>query len=173
MGLRAAIDPSQIPSVPEVALADQSVWSSEPFLSCDTQRTVPLSTSTYNAVDQGWRCYFELASALRLSNNWASLCSQGNSSPRFIRATTYAFPHTHDLASSCEIPLAAIIQPFARQRPEEMPVPIVDFGLDGPPRCSECRAYINPWTIWTMSGRRWVCNLCGKESTGQHIQYIV
>ncbi|KAF8310997.1 hypothetical protein DL93DRAFT_2169377 [Clavulina sp. PMI_390] len=140
VGLRTAIDPNQIPSVPEVSLEDQFVWSSQPFYTCDTQHTIPLSTSVYNTVDQG------------------------NSSPRFIRATTYAFPHSSDLASTCELPLAAIVQPFSRQRAEESAIPVVDPGPDGPLRCSECRGYVNPWTVWTLSGNHWVCNLCGTES---------
>lgn len=160
----STIDPNLIPAVPEVAAADQAIWSSEPFLTCDTRRTVPLSTSTFNAVDQG-QCGRLLDSSRETRND--TVLSKGNSSPRFIRATTYAFPQSQDLASSCEIPLAAILQPFADQRPEEIPVPIVDFGPHGPPRCANCRAYVNPWTVWTMSGQRWVCNLCGTESTGE------
>ena len=52
-GLRAAIPPDQVPSPVDSALADQRIWSSEPFLTCDTERTVPLAGSDYNAVDQG------------------------------------------------------------------------------------------------------------------------
>lgn len=53
VGLRSAIDPAQIPSAPDVALADQAIWSQEPFMTCDTQRTVPLALSAYTTVDQG------------------------------------------------------------------------------------------------------------------------
>jgi len=37
----------------------------------------------------------------------------GNASPRFIRCTTYSLPCTADLAKQCQVPLAAIIKPFA------------------------------------------------------------
>ncbi|KAF9517526.1 hypothetical protein BS47DRAFT_1371371 [Hydnum rufescens UP504] len=139
-GLRASIPADQVPSPVASALADQRIWSSEPFLTCDTERAVPLAGSDYNAVDQG------------------------NSSPRFLRPCTYAIPNSHDLATSCEVPLSLVLQPFAQQRAEEYPVPVVDFGAPGPPRCGDCRAYVNPWCIWIMNGQRWICNICRKEN---------
>lgn len=56
-GLRSAIDPRQIPSAIESAEADQAIWSNENFKTCDTQRTIPLSQSDYNALDQGGQMY--------------------------------------------------------------------------------------------------------------------
>lgn len=37
----------------------------------------------------------------------------GNASPRYIRCTTYCFPCTADMAKQAQIPLAAVITPFA------------------------------------------------------------
>lgn len=73
------------------------------------------------------------------------------------------------MASSCSIPLAACIQPFVELLPNEEPVPAIDFGENGPPRCSQpwCRAYINPWCFFTQSGSKWRCNLCEKETEGK------
>lgn len=68
---------------------------------------------------------------------------------------------------SCGLPLALIIQPFAAVRGGEDPIPVVEFGQDGPPRCTECQAYVNAWCVWTMGGQRWVCNLCGTENPGK------
>ncbi|KAF8328183.1 uncharacterized protein EI90DRAFT_3281390 [Cantharellus anzutake] len=139
-GPRAAIDLSQIPSVADTYLADQSIWTKEPFLTCQTERTIPLSASEYNAVDQG------------------------NSSPKFVRASTYAFPHSAHLASSCHIPLGFVFQPFAEQRSEENAIPLVSFDGNGPLRCLECRTYVNPWFRWTSGGQKWMCNICGTEA---------
>lgn len=41
------------------------------------------------------------------------LTVSGNASPRYIRCTTYCFPCTADMAKQAQIPLAAIITPFA------------------------------------------------------------
>lgn len=37
----------------------------------------------------------------------------GHSSPRYLRCTAYCFPCTSDMAKQAQIPLAAVIQPFA------------------------------------------------------------
>ncbi len=59
-----------------------------------------------------------------------------------------------------------VFQPFAEQRAEERAIPLVTFDGDGPPRCPECRAYVNPWFIWTSSGQKWKCNICGTTAQG-------
>lgn len=42
-----------------------------------------------------------------------SLTLSGNASPRYIRCTTYCFPCTADMAKQAQVPLAAVIMPFA------------------------------------------------------------
>ena len=47
---------------------------------------------------------------------------------------------------------------------EESP-PCIDFGPEGPVRCSRCGGYVNPWVAWSDGGAQWTCNLCGQENT--------
>ncbi|EJC98563.1 uncharacterized protein FOMMEDRAFT_113703 [Fomitiporia mediterranea MF3/22] len=135
-GLRARIDPEQIPSPVDVAEYDAELWAGKPHMTLPGDH-VPLATTDCVSIDQG------------------------NSSPRFVRATTWHIPYSATLADSCKVPIAAIIQPFAGIQPGEEEIPEVDCGESGPARCAECRGYINPWCTWVSGGSKWRCNLCG------------
>jgi len=91
--------------------------------------------------------------------------SAGNSNPRFMRATTWNIPNSSELADACQIPMAAVVQPFADHGPGEETVPVVNCEDDSMPvRCEMCRGYVNPWCTWISGGSKWRCNLCGHQN---------
>ncbi|CAO1628429.1 unnamed protein product [Sympodiomycopsis kandeliae] len=138
-GPKANIDPDQIPAPVEPQEADQAAFDREWFQTCG-RGPLPLSTTDFAAVDQG------------------------NCNPKHMRLSTYSIPFTEELANTAQLPLAVNVQPFAQLRADEAPVPVVDCGPAGPPRCKKCRAYINPWAVFVEGGQKWVCNLCGTST---------
>lgn len=135
-GPKANISADQVPAPVENQEADQAFFDKQWFATCGTGG-LPLSTTDFGAVDQG------------------------NANPKFMRLTTYSMPFSDELASTAQLPLAVNIQPLAQLRPDEQPIPVIDCGPSGPPRCKRCRAYVNPWVIFVEGGQKWVCNLCG------------
>ncbi|KAF3614043.1 putative 40S ribosomal protein S24-1-like [Capsicum annuum] len=79
-------------------------------------------------------------------------CNQANPPP---------IPRTVDLLTTSAMQLALLIQPLALPHPSEQPLQVVDFGENGPVRCSRCKGYINPFVKFIDQGRRFICNFCG------------
>ncbi|KAI8911354.1 Sec23/Sec24 trunk domain-containing protein [Powellomyces hirtus] len=136
---RSRIDPNQVPSPITVQEADQALYEDAPF-STMSKSVPPLPSTTFKAIDDG------------------------NCNPRFIRLTTYNIPCTEELSNTTSIPLGLIVQPLAELAPDEEPIELVDFGEKGPVRCTRCKAYVNPYFLWTDGGRKFVCNLCSIEN---------
>ncbi|KZV15102.1 protein transport protein Sec24-like [Dorcoceras hygrometricum] len=78
-----------------------------------------------------------------------------------MRCTINQIPCTVDLLSTSAMQLALLVQPLALPHPSEEAVQVVDFGENGPVRCSRCKGYINPFMKFIDQGRRFICNFCG------------
>ncbi|KAG0300638.1 COPII coat Sec23p-Sfb3p heterodimer component [Dissophora globulifera] len=135
-GSKSRIDPDHIPSPVAVQEADQIEWDDKPFITSSRTHYTPLASSDFMAIDEG------------------------NCNPRFFRMTTYNIPNTEDLLNTSQLPLGLVIQPLAKLRADEAPIETVDFGDVGPARCRRCKAYINPYMVFTNGGQKFVCNLC-------------
>ncbi|KAF2134420.1 Sec23/Sec24 family protein-like protein [Dothidotthia symphoricarpi CBS 119687] len=85
---------------------------------------------------------------------------QGNSSPKYARLTLNSIPVSAEALAATALPLGLVLQPLAALQEGEQPVPVLDFGETGPPRCRRCRAYINPFMQFKAGGNKFVCNMC-------------
>ncbi|KAF3099744.1 COPII coat Sec23p-Sfb3p heterodimer component [Orbilia oligospora] len=134
-GAQHRVDPDAIPSIPEARESAQKYADSQIYPTLERHHPPP-ATTDFMAHDQG------------------------NSSPKFARMTLNNVPANTELLAQTGLPLSLILTPLAAQKPEEGPVPVLDFGDTGPPRCRRCRTYINPFMQFTGSGAKFVCNMC-------------
>jgi protein transport protein SEC24 len=145
--VRADVAAKQIPSLPELREADQALWRTVPFCTWDNRTSYPSSQTDYTCIDQG------------------------NSSPKFARLTLPLVPATAETLEKTELPLALVLQPLAEQRPEEMPIPVIDFGPEGPPRCTNCMSYISPFHSFGSGGGQFHCPMCGSATQTRQSYY--
>ncbi|XP_068961003.1 protein transport protein Sec24D isoform X2 [Petaurus breviceps papuanus] len=130
------LDPDSIPSPIQVIENDRSTRSGQVYATNMRGQVPPLVTTD---------CIIQ---------------DQGNASPRYIRCTTYCFPSTSDMAKQSQLPLAAIIKPFATIPPNEVPLYLVNHGESGPVRCNRCKAYMCPFMQFIEGGRKYQCGFC-------------
>ena len=135
-GGQGKVNPDQIPSVPLSRDLPAEYYQSHGYPTME-QRLPPPATTPLVAFDQG------------------------NASPKHARLTLNCIPSSHEQLVATGLPLGLVLQPLARQSDGEQAIPVLDFGETGPPRCRRCRAYINPFMIFSNGGNRMTCNLCG------------
>uniref|UniRef100_K9IPQ2 Putative vesicle coat complex copii subunit sec24/subunit sfb2 n=1 Tax=Desmodus rotundus TaxID=9430 RepID=K9IPQ2_DESRO len=130
------LDPDAVPSPIQVIENDRATRGGQVYVTSTRGQVPPLVTTDYVVQDQG------------------------NASPRYIRCTTYCFPSTSDMAKQAQVPLAAVITPFATVPPNEAPLYLVNHGEAGPVRCNRCKAYMCPFMQFIEGGRRYQCGFC-------------
>ncbi|EPB87319.1 hypothetical protein HMPREF1544_05844 [Mucor circinelloides 1006PhL] len=137
---RPRIDPDQMPAPVQVREQDQELFEDKFFGTLERDR-VPFATTNFIGLDQG------------------------NCNPRFMRSTVDRIPCNKELADKSKLPLGLVVQPLAKLRSDEVGIQVVDHGEEGPIRCSRCRAYINPWCVFTHGGSKFECNICTHSNT--------
>lgn len=130
------VNPNQIPSVPLSRDVAAEYYKGHVYPTME-QHLPPPATTPFVAYDQG------------------------NSSPKYARLTLNCIPSSHDQLAATGLPLGLVLQPLAKQGDGEQAIPVLDFGDVGPPRCRRCRAYINPFMVFSNGGNKMTCNLCG------------
>lgn len=88
----------------------------------------------------------------------------GSAGPRYMRSTLNAVPASADLLKATSLPLIISVNPLALPHQGDTPVEIIDMGSSGPLRCSQCKAYVNPYMRIVDNGRRMQCCFCGALS---------
>ncbi|KAK0948176.1 COPII coat Sec23p-Sfb3p heterodimer component [Friedmanniomyces endolithicus] len=134
-GAQARVNPDQIPSVPLSRDSSAEHYKTQIYPTME-QHLPPPATTPFVPYDQG------------------------SASPKYARLTLNCIPHAHDQMVSTGLPLGLVLQPLAKQADGEQAIPVLDFGETGPPRCRRCRAYINPFMVFSNGGNRMTCNLC-------------
>ena len=129
------VDPEQVPSIPWSRDAPAEYYLEHVYPTME-QHLPPPSCVPFVAVDQS------------------------NASPKYCRLTLNNIPTTSEALSATSVPLGLVLQPLAPQQDGEQPVPVIDFGDSGPPRCRRCRTYINPFMVFRSGGNKVVCNMC-------------
>lgn len=79
-----------------------------------------------------------------------------NCASTYIQLSSEVFPENKEVQRKSELPLCAIIRPFAQlDNPQ-----VSHFGSHQIIRCDSCRAYINIFSLVSDDSRSFTCNLC-------------
>lgn len=135
-GAQGRVNPDQIPSVPLSRDLPTEHYKTHVYPTME-QHVPPPATTPFVALDQG------------------------SASPKYGRLTLNCIPGSNEQLNNTGLPLGLILQPLAKPADGEASVPVLDFGDIGPPRCRRCRAYINPFMVFSNGGNKMTCNLCG------------
>lgn len=135
-GAQSRVNPDQVPSVPLSRDLPAEHYKTHVYPTME-QHVPPPATTPFVALDQG------------------------SASPKYGRLTLNCIPASNEQLSNTGLPLGLVLQPLAKLGDGEQPVPVLDFGDVGPPRCRRCRAYINPFMVFSNGGNKMTCNLCG------------
>ena len=76
----------------------------------------------------------------------------------FMSLTVNQLPPSKSSRASTKLPFGVVLQPM--KDPQVGSIPVVNFGAVGIVRCRKCRAYINPYVVFTDGGAKWECNFC-------------
>ncbi|KAI8997900.1 hypothetical protein BDB01DRAFT_772851 [Pilobolus umbonatus] len=136
---RSRIDPDQMPAPVQVREQDEHLFGNKYHSTIDKER-LPLSTTQYIGLDEG------------------------NCNPRFMRSTLNHIPQSKEIKYVSKLPMGLVVAPLAKGLPEEEGIQVVQHGEDGPIRCTRCRAYINPWCVFTHGGSHFECNICNHSN---------
>jgi protein transport protein SEC24 len=134
-GAQGRVNPDQIPSVPLSRDLPAEHYKTHVYPTME-QHVPPPATTPFVALDQG------------------------SASPKYGRLTLNCIPGSNEQLNNTGLPLGLILQPLAKPADGERGVPVLDFGDVGPPRCRRCRAYINPFMVFSNGGNKMTCNLC-------------
>lgn len=80
-----------------------------------------------------------------------------NSTESIMRLNVKTIPSNIEVFKESGITLGLTISPLANSSN----IPIIKYKEDEEiPRCTSCKAYINPFFNWIEGGDKWICNLC-------------
>ncbi|XP_043940193.1 protein transport protein Sec24C-like [Protopterus annectens] len=130
------IDLASSPSVVKVIEEDRALWGKQAFVTNTCGQLPPLASTEFTVDDQG------------------------NSSPHFVRCTTYTLPTSAELANISHFPLGVLLKPLGTVLPSEGPIPLVDMEGTDPVQCSTCSAYVCPFMQFVEAGQRFCCPFC-------------
>jgi protein transport protein SEC24 len=85
--------------------------------------------------------------------------AHANCSPAYMRLTAQAAPGSQALKAHWHLPYGCIVHPLA-DGAGAPPVPTANPENATIVRCKRCRTYMNPFMLWSDSGRRFTCNIC-------------